>query len=44
MQKIKIIINNHTIGELKDLKFNIALTAKTLDTDIKSIKKQQEKV
>ena len=39
----KIIIDNHTIGELKALKFNIALTAKTLDTDIKSIKKAARK-
>ncbi len=35
----KILINEQFIGELKGLKFNIALTSKTLDTDIKSIKK-----
>ena len=43
MQKTKSLLDNHTIGELKALKFNIALTAKTLDTDIKSIKKAARK-
>ena len=31
----KILINNQFLGELKGLKFIIALTSKTLDTDIK---------
>ena len=35
----KILINDQYVGELKGLKFIIALTSKTLDTDIKSIKK-----
>jgi ATP-dependent RNA helicase SUPV3L1/SUV3 len=35
----KFYIDEHLIGELKGLKFNIELTAQTLDTDIKSIKK-----
>ena len=35
----KILINDQFVGELKGLKFVIALTSKTLDTDIKSIKK-----
>ena len=35
----KILINDQFVGELKGLKFIIALTSKTLDTDIKSIKK-----
>ena len=39
----RIIIDNHIIGELKALKFNIAVTAKTLDTDVKSIKKAARK-
>ena len=39
----KIIINDHFVGELKGLKFLIALTSKTLDTDIKSIKKAARK-
>ncbi len=39
----KILINNQFIGELKGLKFIIALTSKTLDTDIKSIKKAARK-
>ena len=39
----KILINNQFIGELKGLKFAIALTSKTLDTDIKSIKKAARK-
>ena len=39
----KILINDQFIGELKGLKFIIALTSKTLDTDIKSIKKAARK-
>ena len=39
----KIIIDGQFIGELKGLKFNIALTSNTLDTDIKSIKKAARK-
>ena len=39
----KILINDQFIGELKGLKFVIALTSKTLDTDIKSIKKAARK-
>ena len=39
----KILINGQFIGELKGLKFIIALTSKTLDTDIKSIKKAARK-
>ncbi len=39
----KILINDHFVGELKGLKFLIALTSKTLDTDIKSIKKAARK-
>tara|TARA_A100001011_G_scaffold254993_1_gene263265 strand:- start:1786 stop:4251 length:2466 start_codon:yes stop_codon:yes gene_type:complete len=35
----KVYIDNQFIGELKGLKFLIELTTKTLDTDIKSIKK-----
>ena len=35
----KVFIDEHLIGELKGLKFNIEFTAQTLDTDIKSIKK-----
>jgi len=35
----KIYINGQLIGELKGLRFIIELTSKTLDTDIKSIKK-----
>jgi len=35
----KIYIDEQLIGELKGLKFIIELTSKTLDTDIKSIKK-----
>ena len=41
--KDKILINDQFIGELKGLKFIIALTSKTLDTDIKSIKKAARK-
>jgi len=39
----KILINDQYVGELKGLKFIIALTSKTLDTDIKSIKKAARK-
>merc|ERR1711991_451054 len=39
----KILINEQFVGELKGLKFIIALTSKTLDTDIKSIKKAARK-
>ena len=39
----KILINNQFVGELKGLKFIVALTSKTLDTDIKSIKKAARK-
>ena len=39
----KIIIDGQLIGELKGLKFLIELTSKTLDTDIKSIKKAARK-
>mgnify|MGYP006169619075 CR=1 FL=1 len=39
----KVLIDGQYIGELKGLKFNIELTAKTLDTDIKSIKKAARK-
>ena len=35
----KIHIDGQLIGELKGLKFIVELTSKTLDTDIKSIKK-----
>ncbi len=35
----KIYIDNQLIGELKGLKFIVELTSKTLDTDVKSIKK-----
>jgi len=35
----KVVIDEHFIGELKGLKFNVEFTANTLDTDIKSIKK-----
>ena len=35
----KIFIDGQLIGELKGLKFIIEITSKTLDTDIKSIKK-----
>ena len=43
MKRIKILINDQYVGELKGLKFIIALTSKTLDTDIKSIKKAARK-
>ena len=39
----KILINDQFVGELKGLKFIVALTSKTLDTDIKSIKKAARK-
>ena len=39
----KIYIDNQLIGELKGLKFLIEITSKTLDTDIKSIKKAARK-
>tara|TARA_B100000963_G_scaffold329299_1_gene318503 strand:+ start:1384 stop:3849 length:2466 start_codon:yes stop_codon:yes gene_type:complete len=39
----KIHIDNQLIGELKGLKFLIEVTPKTLDTDIKSIKKAARK-
>tara|TARA_B100001559_G_scaffold295226_1_gene277441 strand:- start:1465 stop:3930 length:2466 start_codon:yes stop_codon:yes gene_type:complete len=42
-EKDKILINDQFVGELKGLKFLIALTSKTLDTDIKSIKKAARK-
>ncbi len=39
----KIFIDDQLIGELKGLKFLIEITSKTLDTDIKSIKKAARK-
>ena len=39
----KIYINDQLVGELKGLKFLIEVTSKTLDTDIKSIKKAARK-
>jgi ATP-dependent RNA helicase SUPV3L1/SUV3 len=39
----KILIDEQHVGELKGLKFQIALTSKTLDTDIKSMKKAARK-
>ncbi len=39
----KIYIDGQRIGELKGLKFIIEITSKTLDTDIKSIKKAARK-
>ncbi len=39
----KIYIDDQLIGELKGLKFLVELTSKTLDTDIKSIKKAARK-
>ena len=39
----KIHIDGQLVGELKGLKFLIEVTAKTLDTDIKSIKKAARK-
>ncbi len=41
--KNKIHIDGQLIGELKGLKFLIEITSKTLDTDIKSIKKAARK-
>jgi len=41
--KNKIHIDDQLIGELKGLKFLIEITSKTLDTDIKSIKKAARK-
>ena len=35
----KVLIDGQHIGELKGLKFHVEFTSKTLDTDIKSIKK-----
>ncbi len=42
-ERDKILINDQFVGELKGLKFLIALTSKTLETDIKSIKKAARK-
>jgi ATP-dependent RNA helicase SUPV3L1/SUV3 len=39
----EVLIDSQYIGNLKGLKFNIELTAKTLDNDIKSIKKAARK-
>ena len=39
----KILIDGQLIGELKGLKFLIEVTSKTLDTDIKSMKKAARK-
>ena len=39
----KIYIDNQLVGELRGLKFLIEVTSKTLDTDIKSIKKAARK-
>ena len=39
----KIFIDGQLIGELRGLKFLIELTSKTLDTDVKSIKKAARK-
>jgi ATP-dependent RNA helicase SUPV3L1/SUV3 len=39
----KIYIDGQLVGELKGLKFLIEITSKTLDTDIKSIKKAARK-
>ena len=41
--KNKIYIDGQLVGELKGLKFLIEITSKTLDTDIKSIKKAARK-
>ena len=41
--KNKIHIDGQLVGELKGLKFLIEITSKTLDTDIKSIKKAARK-
>ena len=42
-EKNKIYIDGQLIGELKGLKFLIEITSKTLDTDVKSIKKAARK-
>ena len=42
-EKNEIFIDGQLFGELKGLKFLIELTSKTLDTDIKSIKKAARK-
>ncbi len=42
-EKNKVYIDGQLIGELKGLKFLIEITSKTLDTDIKSIKKAARK-
>tara|TARA_B100000963_G_scaffold139251_1_gene121296 strand:+ start:2528 stop:4993 length:2466 start_codon:yes stop_codon:yes gene_type:complete len=42
-EKNQIFIDGQLIGELKGLKFLIALTSNTLDTDVKSIKKAARK-
>ena len=42
-QENKIFIDGQLVGELKGLKFLIEITSKTLDTDIKSIKKAARK-
>ncbi len=42
-EKNEIYIDNQLVGELKGLKFLIDVTPKTLDTDIKSIKKAARK-
>jgi ATP-dependent RNA helicase SUPV3L1/SUV3 len=39
----KVLIDDQYIGNLKGLKFNVEYTSKTLDTDIKSIKKASRK-
>jgi len=39
----KVMVNDQYVGELKGLKFIIEFTSKTLDTDIKSIKKATKK-
>lgn len=39
----KILIDGQYVGQLKGLKFNVEFTSKTLDTDIKSIKKAARK-
>ena len=43
MMKIKFILMVSLVGELIGLKFLIEVTSKTLDTDIKSIKKAARK-
>ena len=42
-EKDKLIINGHLIGELKGLKLALVVTSKSLDSDIKSIKKAARK-